>query len=189
VEEKALILPHGRHTNPSGTNGAYIQQWARRLLPVIQAANLTVEQRNNIGRVIDREMKLVFVEGRAKPEERIKYWESRCMSPETREFMNNLAIGREMRRIEAVQEFRKLVARAVPEGYEPNSNERLMLGTIESKLQGIEEIWSVMGTVQEIGREMVKNLRIQIEEKAAQEEARQRSIELARQKPQFPGSK
>ena len=90
-----MIIVPGAGNAPSGKvyvrpTHEILKRFRSRLSSLIRDANLTQRDRNDIDRVIDREVKRVFVDGKATMEERLNYWRNRRMADTTRSFMTGI---------------------------------------------------------------------------------------------------
>jgi len=66
----------------------------RKLRPLIENANLTMRQENDIEGLLDREVRLIHLEQKHTISERIAFWKRRQMSDSTRAFKHRCEMGK-----------------------------------------------------------------------------------------------
>jgi len=121
-----IIYPHGKRP-ASEMNEKAIRRFADQIAMRIREASITKSEREDMRRLIEREVRLVFVDQKYRAEDRIRYWEKRKLDPATAAFMNEQVINMNLAKAEQYQHMVGYLNSRVPPGHQFTAAQTVML--------------------------------------------------------------
>ena len=132
-----LILPFG---SSGGDQSSYIKSWVNRLRPLLTFANLSPAVRENLSGLIEDEVKMIFVDRKWDPEERLDYWRGNQISESTmRKNAEYQAIV--MSDKQQADEWKDGIVRdAIPDGYTIDAEDAQYLSVADKKFPRTSDV-------------------------------------------------
>ena len=156
----------------------------------IQRAGLSPNDRKNMGRVLEKEVNLVFIDQKATAEERLKYWEMRQMDPATAAFMAEQAMNTAKANAEQSHYMEQYVRSKLPGDHVLTAAEGRMLTENMNPGQGVaENMVTFMAWVDHAFiPQVMRGRRETAQREAAQAQSRKESIAKANESLKRPVS-